>query len=226
MTKNIRFFYIVSLICILQYIVTTSILFYFYHGASRYNFEYSSYVFFENFLSDLGRVTGFNGQKNVTAVYYASTLSLVGIGTLSFFVYIKHLFKSYVFSKYGLFIGAASGISLALVGVFAVDESRALHLTFLGIGYILFFITLLGYNILMFRDKEKFKNVLYLTTTLNLALFVYILILIFGGSPDESISSLTLQVVSQKVIVYGQLFILGGVLVLLKPKNEDYNSTK
>lgn len=221
MIKNVRLFYVVSLVCILQYIITTSVLFYFYHGGSRYNFEYSSYVFFENFLSDLGRVTGFNGQKNVTSIFYASTLSLVGIGTLSFFIYIRHIFKAYFFSKIGLLIGAAAGISLALVGIFAVDESRTLHLTFLGIGYILFFITLLGYNILMFREREKFKKVLYLTTTLNLALFTYILILIFGDKPDESMFGLTLQVVSQKVIVYGQLIILGSVLVIMRPKNID-----
>jgi hypothetical membrane protein len=198
-------------------------LFYFYSGGARSKFDYTGYMFFENFLSDLGRVVGFGGKSNVTAPFYATTLSLVGVGTFCFFIYITQIFKSYLFSKIGLITGALSGISLALVGIFAVDENRTLHLIFLGIGYILFFVTLLGYNVLMFKEKNKYKNVLYLTTILNLALLTYIFILVFGGDPSKDISSLGLQVISQKIIVYGQLIILGAVLIRLRPEKITTN---
>lgn len=226
MNKNIRFYYYLSLFCILQYILVTAFLFYFYEGGSRYNISHKSYLFLENFLSDLGRVIGFNGKRNVTAVFYMTTLSVIGIGTLSFFIYLNFFFKNYKLNKYGLFIGAVSGVSLALVGIFAVDENRFLHLLFLGIGYILFFIALLIYNNLIFKEIYKYKRKFYLVTLLNVALLTYILILIFGGNPEEGIDSLFIQVISQKIIVYSQLIILGLVLILLPPKNSHYISNK
>ncbi|MFT7156501.1 MAG: hypothetical protein ACI8Q1_001516 [Parvicella sp.] len=217
MSKKYQILYLISLICISQYIITTSILFYFYEGGARSNFDYTGYVFFENFLSDLGREVNFRGANNATAPFYALTLSFVGVGTLCFFLYLKQMFDGFLFSKIGGVTGACSGISLALVGLFAVDQSRTLHLSFLGVGYILFFITLVGYNVLMYKEKQKFKKVLLLTSILNLGLLTYIFILIFGGDPASNMQSLSLQVVAQKIIVYGQLIILGLVLVLLRP---------
>lgn len=226
MIKNYRFYYYLSLFCILQYILTTSVLFYFYEGASRYNINHNNYLFFDNFLSDLGRVVGFNGNYNVTSLFYATTLSIIGVGTLSFFWYINQFFKGFKFANYGVFIGVISGISLALVGIFAVDENKVLHLTFLAVGYLLFFITFLGYNRLMLKQKGVFKGVLPLASALSLGLFFYILILMFGGNPDDNENSLFLQVVSQKVIVYGQLIILATILIKLPPKSLNYISNK
>jgi hypothetical membrane protein len=226
MNKTSHFFYYLSLFSIIQYILTTCILFYFYDGSSRYNLNHGSYLFFENFLSDLGRVVGFKGKPNVTAIFYATTLSIVGVGTFSFFFYIKEFFKDFKFSSYGFYTGVLSGICLALVGIFAVDENRTLHLTFLGLGYLLFFITFLGFNRLMFKHSIISNSTTILATILSFALLTYIFILIFGGDPKDSEMSLSIQVIAQKVIVYGQLTILALILFKLPPSKLSYISSK
>jgi hypothetical membrane protein len=163
------------------------------------------YSFTRNFLSDLGRTLSYPGEVNfLSAQLFNMALILSGVVFANFYLYVRKIFieeNQRTLARIGSFFGVLGGISLAGVGLTPADLYLELHMICATWLFRFFFVASLCYSIVIFRHS-KFENKYamgYLVFTFSILL--YILISELGPSPKEVPWALTLQVVSQKMIL-------------------------
>jgi hypothetical membrane protein len=163
------------------------------------------YSFTRNFLSDLGRTLSYPGEVNfLSAQLFNMALILSGVVFANFYLYVRKIFieeNQRTLALIGSFFGVLGGISLAGVGLTPADLYLELHMICATWLFRFFFVASLCYSIVIFRHS-KFENKYamgYLVFTFSILL--YILISELGPSPKEVPWALTLQVVSQKMIL-------------------------
>jgi hypothetical membrane protein len=163
------------------------------------------YSFTRNFLSDLGRTLSYPGEVNfLSAQLFNMALILSGVVFANFYLHVRKIFieeNQRTLALIGSFFGVLGGISLAGVGLTPADLYLELHMICATWLFRFFFVASLCYSIVIFRHS-KFENKYamgYLVFTFSILL--YILISELGPSPKEVPWALTLQVVSQKMIL-------------------------
>ena len=177
-----------------------------YSGGTFHNSLNPGYSFTRNFLSDLGRTVSFSGEVNFLSaqLFNMSLILSGGVFTLFYF----HVWK--VFSEngqqllvlIGSFFGALGGLSLVGVGLTPGNLYLDLHIIFAIWLFRFFFVASLCYSWVIFRHTS-FENKYalgYIVFTFSILL--YILVSEIGPNPKISPFSLTLQVVSQKIILF------------------------
>ncbi len=187
-----------------QYIVTTLILMALYTGGNRYAPELTYFVLDQNYLSDLGRTINFAGKQNSYSIFYAITLSLVGIGIFLFFLQVTRTINN-KFKHLVILLALISSLSYIGIALYPVDQDIATHVKFGRIAFFSFFFTSVIFHILI--DKKKHPKSNKLLFVLNSLLFGYLVLMLFGPSSSQGVWALQLKTIAQKMMVYSQLFL-------------------
>lgn len=211
----LAFFIFILLFCMLQY-----------PGGSRFDNEATHYLFFENFISHLGKQTTSSGLDNS----FGAFLFKIGIYVISFsfailFLGQPPLFKnhviSYRFSILSSTLALCSALAFIGIGYYSADPSTIyIHLMFVKISFYLFFISSISQTVALklnpFFPKKHFLCYLIF----SIVLLLYNLLIEFGPKPNSDLFSLVLQVSGQKTIAvfffFNFIFQGIGILSLLK----------
>lgn len=176
-----------------------------YPGGTYRDTTTEGYLFSQNFLSDLGRWTAWNGEQN----FYSSFLfgwAFVGVGVVFTLFFLKLLpllsseRKNYPVSIFGSAAGIVGGVFVAGVGLTPGDIAFNAHMLFANWFIRFFLVAAFCYAIVFYRSEligTKFASG-YVLFALFIA--VYIVILEFGPNIQESLWALKVQVVAQKII--------------------------
>ena len=176
-----------------------------YPGGTLFNFDAEGYSFTRNFLSDLGRSTSFSEENNFLSSQLFNTSLIIAGGIFVMFYYnIIYIFVEYkymIIAITGSFFGILGGAMLIMVGLTPSDLYLSLHVLASKWLFRSFFISSICYATViylsnLFDNKDAIGYVLF-----SLSIFLYIIILELGPSPKESELALTIQVISQKIIL-------------------------
>ncbi len=176
-----------------------------YPGGTFLDDATTGYSFTRNFLSDLGRTLSYDGEVNfLSSQLFNMTLILSGVVFAIFYLHLRKIFTAdnqRTLALIGSFFGVLGGLSLAGVGLTPADLYLDLHMICATWLFRFFFVASLCYSMVIFLHSQ-FENKYamgYLLFTLSI--LFYILISELGPSPKEVPWALTLQVVSQKMIL-------------------------
>ena len=178
---------------------------FFYPGSTFLNNLSTGYLFTQNFLSDLGRTLTFSGEVNFLSsrLFNMSLILAGGIFSL-FYLHVRKVFNTEnqrALAFIGSFFGLMGGLSMMGVGLTPADLYLEIHIICATWLFRFFFVASVCYSFVIFRHsqlKNKYAGG-YLVFTFSILL--YILISELGPDPKISQFALTLQVVSQKVIL-------------------------
>ena len=176
-----------------------------YSGGTFLDSQNSGYSFARNFLSDLGRTKSFSGDINFTSsLFFNMSLLLAGGVFVMFYFKIRHVFVEYNYMGFA-FLGSLSGLlcGFAMIGVGLTPSDLYLSLHDFSAKWLFrcFFGASFFYSVIIYRSD--FIDNKYATGYLFFAIsiLVYIFISELGPNPAESELALTIQVVSQKIIL-------------------------
>ena len=177
-----------------------------YPGGTYLDSLSTGYSFTHNFLSDLGRTMSFSNEVNfLSSQLFNMSLILVGGVLTIFYVHVHKIFSEgnqRIASLMGSFFGILGGLSLAGVGITPGNLYLDLHIICATWLFRFFFMASLCYSLVIFRHSH-FENKYalgYIVFTFSILL--YILVSELGPDPKISQFALTLQVVSQKMILF------------------------
>lgn len=207
--------YNLTLFLFVQYVIVTLVMIMFYDAGNRYAPESTHFVFNQNYLSDLGRSVSFTGIENPSYIFYSLTLGLAGIGIFLFFYQLQKSMTSKAKHLISLF-ALVSALGYIGIALYPVNIDIATHILFGRLAYFSFFFTSVLSHILL--NKGKFKTANKLFWVLNILLFLYLLLMLFGPSSSQGVWALQLKTIAQKVIVYGQIILCMGIFINI-PKN-------
>jgi len=212
-TKIKASIYPISVLLFLQYVLVTVIMMLLYHAGNRYDPELTHYVFDQNYLSDLGRSVSFAGIDNPSYVFYSITLCLVGVGILLFFIQLINTMNNKL--RYLiLFLALASTVAYIGIALNPVDVNLKIHVIYAQLAFFGFFISALFSHILL--DKKKYKTATKLFWVLNIMMFCYLLLIFLGPKSTLGLWALQLKTISQKIVIYAQIFLCLGILKNIK----------
>ena len=202
--------YNLTLFLFAQYVIVTIVMIILYDAGNRYAPESTHFVFDQNYLSDLGRSVSFLGIANPNYIFYSITLGLAGIGIFLFFHQVQNTMTSQ--TKHLIsFFALASAVGYIGIALYPVNIDIATHVQFGRLAFFSFFFTTVITHILL--DKERFKTSNKLFMVLNTMLFLYLLLMLFGPSSSQGVWALQLKTISQKAVVYCQIFLCLGIFL-------------
>ena len=177
-----------------------------YPGGTYIDHTTIGYSFTRNFLSDLGRTFSFSEEVNfLSAQLFNMSLITAGMIFVSFYLHVRKVFSAYNLRNLafiGSFFGVLGGFSLAGVGLTPADLYLDLHIICATWLFRFFFVASLCYSMVIFRHS-KFENKYamgYLVFTFSILL--YIIIVELGPDPKINQLALSIQVISQKLILF------------------------
>ena len=177
-----------------------------YPGGTYIDHTTIGYSFTRNFLSDLGRTFSFSEEINfLSSQLFNMSLILAGVIFAGFYLYVRKVFSAenlQTLSLIGSFFGVLGGFSLIGVGLTPSDIYLDLHIICANWLFRFFFVASLCYSMVIFRHS-KFENKYamgYLVFTFSILL--YIIIVELGPDPKINQLALSIQVISQKLILF------------------------
>ena len=192
---------------ILVFISLCVIAMVYYPGGTIIDSTTVGYLFFYNFLSNLGEWTAKNGEPNFFSAYLFNTSMLVL--ALSYSLFYFNFLKVIISRSKNLLLKTTliMSISISLLGfifvaIFSSDpDTFSLHILFVKIGFYSLFIHCIIQAIFIYSIKLP-NNLLFNSTLIfTIIMFLFVLMMEFGPNPFENNESLFIQVTSQKIIV-------------------------
>tara|TARA_Y100000816_G_scaffold142117_1_gene100733 strand:+ start:1794 stop:2471 length:678 start_codon:yes stop_codon:yes gene_type:complete len=192
---------------ILVFISLCVIAMIYYPGGTIIDSTTVGYLFFYNFLSNLGEWTAKNGESNFFSAYLFNTSMLVL--ALSYSLFYFNFLKVIISRSKNLLLKTTliMSISISLLGfifvaIFSSDpDTFSLHILFVKIGFYSLFIHCIIQAIFIYSIKLP-NNLLFNSTLIfTIIMFLFVLMMEFGPNPFENNESLFIQVTSQKIIV-------------------------
>jgi len=187
------------------FIIFNIIAMFIYPGSTYLDNLSPGYSFTRNFLSDLGRTMSFSDEVNFfSAQFFNMSLILTGGVFTLFYFHVRTVFSTdnqQILAHIGSGFGILGGLSLIGVGLTPADLYLEIHIICSTWLFRFFFIASLCYSIVILRHAQ-FENKFaggYLVFTFSILL--YIMVSELGPDPKNSPFALTLQVVSQKIIL-------------------------
>ena len=179
----------------------------YYPGGTIIDSTTVGYLFFYNFLSNLGEWTAKNGEPNFFSAYLFNTSMLVL--ALSYSLFYFNFLKVIISRSKNLLLKSIliMSISISILGfifvaIFSSDpDTFSLHILFVKIGFYSLFIHCIIQAIFIYSIKLP-NNLLFNSTLIfTIIMFLFVLMMEFGPNPFENNKSLFIQVTSQKIIV-------------------------
>ena len=220
-----------NIACLVIFIFILIISMLLYPGGSKFNTSATHYLFFENFISHLGKYKTYSGASNL----FPAALFKIGVYLISFSFAILFLFQPLIFKSHSLSykmsvsascLAFCSALAFIGIGYYSADPSTLkIHLAFVKISFYLFFIASLLQTIAIkmnpLFNKKMFIYYLLFTTSL----LAYNLLIEFGPRPNANLTSLIIQVSAQKLIAvfFFINFIVQGSETLKKIKHLKAN---
>ena len=204
-----------TLFLFVQYVIVTIIMIALYDAGNRYAPESTHFVFDQNYLSDLGRSMSFTGVENPNYIFYSLTLGLAGIGIFLFFLQVQNTMTSPAKHLISLF-ALASTIGYIGIALYPVNIDIATHVQFGRLAFFSFFFTSVISHILLDKGRFKISNKLFMV--LNIMLFLYLLLMLFGPSSSQGIWALQIKTITQKIIVYSQILLCLAIYLNISQK--------
>ncbi|SVA44333.1 uncharacterized protein METZ01_LOCUS97187 [marine metagenome] len=191
--------------CVGVFILLIILAMFLYPGGTYRDANTEGYILSQNFLSDLGRWSAWNGDQNFySSFFFSFSFLMVGMVFSIYYWQLPSLFyndqKVHLFSRIGSVAGILGGIFLVGVGLTPSDIVLGPH-NFFATWFIRFFlVSALCYIVVFYRSTvtEAKYGLGYVFFAFLIA--VYIGIIEFGPSIKESLSALKIQVISQKLI--------------------------
>jgi len=184
----------------------------FYAGGTESNTSSPGFSVIENFLSDLGMITAYSGQPNlVSSLLFNTTLFLLGVSLISFFLAMPDFFKDQKEAKWLSYSGSVTGIFMAATfiggSLTPADIFRPIHLMFGAMAFLSTLPVVIFYSlaILVSENYPKWNAIGFVA--LGVVILIYFGLLISSGASGEVAIFFTL---GQKVVVF---FILTFFLV-------------
>lgn len=184
-----------------------------------------NYNLFDNFISDLGRVTAPNGSTNGTSsAIFLFIMILGGLMLILFFLFSPRLLyrlSSEQISKdwkleISKLLGVLAGICMGLIGYFHEDTQHQNHIT---IGYIFFgliIILMILYSWFLLEHAKDPKSSDKLLTAKNVVLNLVIIIVILIGVSLILYPSKDTRIIGSALVVFIiAVFFLTGVYYIL-----------
>ena len=194
------------------FFILTIIAMFTFAGGTAFDHASLGYSFFNNFFSDLGMVTAYNGESNmVSSTLFLLGATFCGLSMMPYFVIIPSLFKknkvNYILMIIGSILGFIAAIGYIGIGFTPWDKSEAslsAHMFFVYLAFPMTLPVVICY-VTAFLREEKFPRMLsYEYITLGVILAVYLYLLFFGPSSGTETGRI-IQVVGQKMIVYAEI---------------------
>jgi FtsH-binding integral membrane protein len=202
-----------------QYLIVCMVLIFFYQGGNLFDSHNTSYIMHQNYLSDLGRTKYFSGANNPFWFVYSITLILVGLASALFFRITAN--KTMSNHKWTVkILGTISGIGYIGIALSPVDIWFKQHIVFGQIAYFSFFFAGLALQVLM--DRKNFRQIYKWIFVLNILLFAFLALSLFGPHSSEGVWALQIKTIAQKIMVFAQLSISLVVLYRIFATNPKF----
>ena len=176
-----------------------------YPGGTFLDNDTKGYSFTRNFLSDLGRTDSFSGEINfISAQLFNTTLIVSGFIFTKFYIHVRKVFSAenqLLIASIGSIFGVLGGLSLVGVGLTPANLYLDLHIICASWLFRFFFIASLCYSIAIYRYSQLDNKYAMGYLLFSISIFAYIIISELGPDPKVNQFALTLQVVSQKLIL-------------------------
>lgn len=192
------------------FIVINILAIFYYPGGTYIDHNTDGYSVSQNFLSDLGRTISFSNEINfISSQLFNMSLIMAGTIFIYFYFNLRKIFISnnqIILALIGSLFGILGGICLIGVGLTPSNIYLDMHIVFATWLFRFFLIASICYSIIIFTDKifpNKYAGG-YLFFTFSILL--YILISELGPDPKTNLFSLSIQVISQKLILIIFLF--------------------
>ena len=180
----------------------------FYPGGTIIDKDTEGYLFFYNFLSNLGEITARNGENNfISSILFNSSLVLLSVSILLFYTKFFQFFslnkKSYNMIRISLIFLLSSIVSFICVALFTADKtSFDLHVFFVKLAFRSLFLFIILQSIAIYFNPQMSNKLLVVSTIFSLSVLFFIIMMDYGPNPFENNSSLFIQVTAQKIIVF------------------------
>jgi hypothetical protein len=166
----------------------------------------TGYLFFKNFLSDLGRTETHGGHINFhSSLLFNIALTFAGITYILFYSFLKNIFPNQLLAKLGSLLGICGAISFVGVAFTPADLYLEAHIIANEWIFRFFLASTIIYSWLIYKNALIDNRYLIGNLIFIISLFSYILILIYGPKPYEP-GGLEFQAVAQKFIMFNFLF--------------------
>lgn len=188
------------------FVIFNIIAMWIYPGGTYQNSELDTYMFTQNYFSDLGRtLTMDNTQNFYSAFVFNLSLTMIGLLMCLFYFYLPNLFRENVtahnLAKIASIIAITSGVAFAGVGFTPSDIYLDEHMFFVKWAFRSFLIVALLFIIAIYKAPEWKNKYALIYIGFASILFGYVLIMEFGPNGKDSMEGLVTQVVAQKTIV-------------------------
>ena len=210
--RVVNLFITLPLASIVLYIFLLAAAMVSYNGGNTIDHHGIGYSFSLNFLSDLGRVSGYGGQNNTLSFYsFNLSLAIIGIAFLTYFLFLPSLHnsnpRSFLFSRIGSFFGCFSSICFAGVGMTPADSLLDMHIFFANWVFRSMSIAVLFYALtFIFLSKNNlFLSLLFLLSGIVVLAHIVIAdidMAVYMSNPHYA------RVMSQKAAVIAMIFMV------------------
>jgi len=210
--RVVNLFITLPLASIVLYIFLLAAAMVSYNGGNTIDHHGIGYSFSLNFLSDLGRVSGYAGQNNTLSFYsFNLSLAIIGIAFLTYFLFLPSLHnsnpRSFLFSRIGSFFGCFSSICFAGVGMTPADSLLDMHIFFANWVFRSMSIAVLFYALtFIFLSKNNlFLSLLFLLSGIVVLAHIVIAdidMAVYMSNPHYA------RVMSQKAAVIAMIFMV------------------
>ena len=160
------------------------------------------YLFFKNFLSDLGRTISHGGDNNFhSSLLFNIALTFGGLTYILFFSFVKNLFPNQILAKLGSASGICGAISFIGVALTPADLYLDAHIIANHWIFRFFLLSTVIYSWIIYKENRIDNRYLIGNIIFIISLLAYILILIWGPMPNQP-GGLEFQAVAQKLIMF------------------------
>ena len=210
--RVVNLFITLPLASIVLYIFLLAAAMVSYNGGNTIDHNGIGYSFSLNFLSDLGRASGYAGQNNTLSFYsFNLSLAIIGVAFLTYFLFLPSLHnsnpRSFLFSRIGSFFGCFSSICFAGVGMTPADSLLDMHIFFANWVFRSMCIAVLFYALtFIFLSKNNlFLSLLFLLSGIVVLAHIVIAdidMAVYMSDPHYA------RVMSQKAAVIAMIFMV------------------
>ena len=210
--KSYRSFYIITIIGSVLFIILSLIAMLYYPGGNYLDSTSVGYIFYYNYLSDLGKTVALNNEPNpVASILFPLSLSIAGVSVLPYFYSIRGFFpkttRSRKLSNTAFVFGLIAAVFYLGVGF---TPSNLVPMAHWVVMFTAFFGAIIAIALLIpaiLLNPQFPHRYAWLYIILEFFVLLHVLISIFHWEV-YTMTELAWQVVTQKLAVYGEMVVM------------------